>query len=424
MFDNFQSEVLGEDLAVVTDDFDRDGPQPTLGNNWEQILPDPNQPGVLPRMEVDIFGHVLHSGTTNPASVPALAVHNGVYRTDLAVEADILLPADVVNPATSRQSAGLVLRYQGPYDQRYYGGIILRNTDGVFGVIYRMDSNNSFTILAMSNNLNINTVDRFVNVRFEAEGAMLGLLVNDVRVTWTEDSVISTPGRAGIRSTHDGGGNTITFDNFKVESVDSKFITADFSDNFDRGPSVSMAEGDTANNWTSVGSTTTEPLSSLPVQIDSQGRAHAEIAVAHAFRATDAAASADIYIDPLAPDDTYGGIFLRYTGVNPNYGESYGYYGAVVTVQGDSVFLDIWYRNPTSGNTQSLLAQPVQLDRGRIPLPVTMELEVVADTLILSVNGVSKVSVQDTRLANLGFTGFFSNDPDNVWFDNFSAEQR
>jgi hypothetical protein len=146
--------------------------------------------------DLSILGNKLATSTA-----VSVAVYNGMFATDVSVQADLTLAASGIN------RAGLVARYSGDGDTNmYYANLVGNSTSAVAYISSNVGG--TWTLLKT-----VSGLPGTGTLRFDVVGDTLTLFLNGNVVTSVVDDAIQGPGFIGVR------GNNSTFDNLTGTSL-------------------------------------------------------------------------------------------------------------------------------------------------------------------------------------------------------------
>jgi hypothetical protein len=140
---------------------------------------------------------------------------------DVTCESDVIVQADVALGGSGTH-AGLIARYSGPAEGRFYVGMVYNN-NGVYQAYIFLRQDGAFTQLAVKN---LTGFTGSGNVRFEVVGKQLKLFVNNVLQAVAYNSAITSAGLVGMR------GLSASLDNFNAAGVVSQTTNPPFNDSF------------------------------------------------------------------------------------------------------------------------------------------------------------------------------------------------
>src|SRR5262249_4290635 len=126
------------------------------------------------------------SGARGTGPAENLATFSGVFLSDAAVGADVLLGA-------GDGKAGVVARYQGPDD--FYAALLERQGGSAFARIYHYQGGMPELLAASAPLATLAAVPR---LEFEVLGNSLAVYVDGQLQAWATDDTLSGPGRVGI----------------------------------------------------------------------------------------------------------------------------------------------------------------------------------------------------------------------------------
>lgn len=361
-FDEFSASAVDPKMSFG-DNFERNTDTTSLGTKWKE------QAGDL----VIVTNHVEARGAgTNLAIAPSAALK------DVSVQAQVNVVAPAGSGATG--SAGLVARYGGPADKNYYLGAIYGVNGVVTARIYR-NLNGALTQLASAPVGSSSGL-----LRFEVLGTSLKLFINGVLAVKATDTKLAGPGQVGVRGTPRS-----TFDAFNAQQL---FSTV-FYDGFNRS-----AAADLGPAWNAL-------QGGIGVNPTNQAQATAagtSLAVRDGVSLKDVRLETTVSLPGIGVEEA--GLLARVKDAN-NY-----YYAALERNSGGAYSVSIY---TVVGNVKTRIGASVAVGSGT----GTLRFEVVGNVLTLSFNGVSLVSVTDTKSTAAGLAGLRGSV--NAMFDDFTV---
>ncbi len=366
-----------------TDNFNRaDG---ELGPNWLDRLG-----------ETEVKSHqavttVLNPTSTDSSQTLALTTLNGLSAADVTVQADITLAS------TGVVYSGLVARYSGPGDQNmYWAGLI--GVNGSFQAVIYRNVNGTWTQLNAATPVMLPSSTN--TLRFDVVGPSLKLFINGNLAAFANDTVLTAPGTAGLRS-----GNGVTIANFSASALTLNSNTLPFTDNFTRGngelgPNWLDRLGDTQIQGNAAVTHVVNPNSANPAQT-------LALSTVNGISAADVTVQADVTL--ASTGIVYAGLVARYNGP----GDTNMYWAGLIGVTGS--FQAVIYRNVNGTWTQINGFTPVTLSSSTN----TLRFEVVGPSLKLFLNNKLAAFAADSVLTAPGTVGLRSGN--GVTIANFSA---
>jgi hypothetical protein len=306
----------------------------------------------------------LVSGTafTQPGS-GGIATYAGSTSGDVTVQGFVTFNA-------TNQYAGLVARYSGSGDKNMYFGRLSYLGNGVVNAAIFRNLNGTWTQIGVSTNVAASGG----SLIFQVEGTNLKLFLNGVVVAYGNDTAL-TSGAVGIRAF---GGATVGSFGYGAPTLISN--TAPFGDNFvtpSQGNQLSYSWEEQAGNF-NLGTGA------------AVGQSSTNLATVNGLTETNTTVQADVTLSAVGQ---YAGLVARYS--NP---QSPNMYYASATALANGQFRFAIYRS-LHGSWTQLTATTLSSFSGALQFKVT------GSSLILSVDGVQRLSTTDSVINVPGLVG-------------------